>query len=90
MEIKIRPIESLCATVEEIQAQRMFARIGKLLIATAVPTPPNPPKGPSKLNDLSKFYKYLEIFKFKYANKIDGFMPNINKQDLTKLLKYLT
>lgn len=89
MEIKVKPIESLCATVEEIQAQKMLARKGKLLVANAVPTPPNPPKGPSNLNDWSKLNKYLETFKFKYANKIDDFMPNINKQNLTKLLKYL-
>ncbi len=89
MEIKIRPIESLCATVEEIQAQRMLGRNGKLLVATAGTPPPIAPKSPSNLNDWSKLNKYLETFKFKYANKIDDFIPNINKQNLAKLLKYL-
>lgn len=89
MEIKIRPIESLCAAVEEIQAQRMLARNGKLLVSIAGTTPPIPQKGPSNLNDWSKLNNYLETFKFKYANKIDDFMPNINKQNVTKLLKYL-
>ena len=91
MEIKIRPIESLCVAVENMQAQRknkMLAKGGKLLSAIGTP-PPDPTSGLSNLNDWGKLDKYIETFKYKYANKIDNFMPNINKQNLTRLLKYL-
>ena len=92
MEIMVRPIESLCTVVEEMQKQKqadVLAKGNKLMAAAGGAFPPDPPNGPSNLKDLAKLKKYAEMFDFQQKNKLGNFKLNINKQSLTKFLKYL-
>ena len=90
MSFTIRPPEVLWAVVVDMLRKKMedeIARGVKHFMASAGSVPPGG-NGPSNLNNWTKFNKYLESFDFKYANKIDDLMSNINKQSITKFLKY--
>ena len=90
MSFTIRPPEVLWADVVEMQKEKAESEIVrgvKRLMDAAGSVPPGG-KGPSNLNNWAKINKYLESFDLKNANKIDDLMSNINKQSITKFLKY--
>ena len=91
MSFLVRPVEALWSEVIAIQAEKQNAELAsgvKRFAAAAGGIPPND-NWPSNLKDMTKMKKYFNLFKKDNANKLGDFMPNINKQSLTKILKYL-
>ena len=90
MSMIVRPAEAGWVAVVEMQkekAESEIARGVKRLMAAAGSVPPGG-DGPSNLNDLSIYSKYMK----KYANDVRNKLPDIkyfNKQNLMKYLKYL-
>ena len=90
MSMIVRPAEAGWTAIVEMQkekAESEIARGVKRLMAAAGSVPPGG-NGPSNLNDMVKMKKIFEMFKFDNTNKVVDLMPNINKQSLTKFLKY--
>lgn len=91
MSFLVRPVEALRSEVIAIQAEKQNAELAsgvKRFAAAAFP--PGGGKGPSNLNDLSVYSKYMKNFAKDVRNRLpDLDLKYFNKQNLTKYFKYL-
>ena len=67
---------------QQNKAQEIVIQGEKLLLSAAGST--QPPTGPSNFNNLTKFKKFLEMFRFNNSNKITDLTKNLNNKKLHK------